>query len=317
MPVFTAWGVLESTQQPGVAHASAAARASKSPIGRSAAALKHHFSMDEPPTLEPYPGFSHREDSVEQRFDPPNSARAQWLEQMTGRPSPITGLDTVPGGDLGEESSPRRGKSCPRGTSSPSQRGASKASGGGGPPSARQRGPWHQEEAAVLKSPRAPEECLPKDAGGFQGAMPAGMYYQSGASAAALEKAAVQAAGHELPSEPLQAATSLSDEHVHRVEGAVATPRHFCPPSRRPNQAQAAAMASLTGQDPRGGRSSSRPQRGERNNGNISDSIGGGTREPGPELNLDLAGFRRARAASSGFSRARSRHRQQSTRWKI
>eukprot|EP00931_Biecheleriopsis_adriatica_P065759 TRINITY_DN40236_c0_g1_i1.p1 TRINITY_DN40236_c0_g1~~TRINITY_DN40236_c0_g1_i1.p1 ORF type:complete len:532 (+),score=45.03 TRINITY_DN40236_c0_g1_i1:21-1616(+) len=310
MPVHTRWGPLESTQYPGAMHASAAARASKPFSDRTG---KRRLPADAPGQAPA--------DADQPVPDPPNSARTYYLDSMHQR-SPIPhdpghGASSVTPPDRPSELSPRLGR--PRGSSSPGQRSASLACGQG---SARHHGvspgPWHMEEEAIKKSPRAhlsPRSAVSELDPVSTQTLPAGMHYQCGPAAAALESVAVEADGSQWPNEPLQAAIASTDDRVHPVEGSV-SPRRFCPPSKEGKEGRVPGAGE---QRPRSARSSSRTgvhkaTRGYDNPKLLLDSHAAAG-FPGPELQLDLAGFRRARAASAGFGQAALRARNH--RWRL
>lgn len=289
MPTFSRWGRLDSVRQPSIAVSVAC-------INKPEQAAPHE-------QVGPYPGFvPDSAELPEERQQAPTSARAYYLKEMN---SDGARFDTPPG----DPQTPDQHSTRPRGLS-PRQRSASWASGGG---RGRRRyngtSPWQCEEDAILKSPREPTQSMSSDAG----PMPAGMHHQAGWAAAALERAAVHAAGYKEPMEPLQLATGRSDDLIHPTEGSCVTPRNFfCPPSRNSRNYRS---SNRTG-------SQNSPNKSFSNTGsqcshsklsrNDDDDCWPGTSSPGPEL--DLPGLRRARAASSGYSRAGPRR---PARWRV
>lgn len=256
----------------------------------------------------PYPGFVPTGDGVpEERQRAPTSARTHYLKDMRS--------DGVRCDDLSSDlkHSADAHSSRPRGLS-PRQGSASWASGGNRGRHSCNMMPWQSEENAILKSPREPTQSMPADLG----PMAAGMFHQAGSAAAALGRAAVRAAGCEEPPEPLQSAVVRSDDRVHSIEASCVTPRCFVPPSRCPrdslNSSKGGCRSSPNQSFSRTGSQSS-PGESTRKHDDVNDDFTWrGASSFVPELQLDLPGVRRARAASSGYSRAGP---QRSARWRI
>lgn len=292
MPTFSRWGRLDSMRQPSVAVAVAVAGMNKA---------EQAASQEQ---VLPYPGFVPKGEEIqEERQQAPTSARAHYLKEMLSNGVRCdTQSDDMQ--NLDEHSTRPRGLS-------PRQRSASWASGGGRSRRGHRMSPWQSEENAILKSPREPTQSMSGDAG----PMPAGMHPQAGWAAAALERAAVHAAGYEEPMEPLQLATGRSDDVVHPMEGSCVTPRNFCPPSRCPrNYRSSNRTGNLSSPNKSFSIAGSQSSHGKSSHIQDDDFSWPGTSSPGPELRLDLPGLRRARAASSGYSKAGPRR---TARWRV
>lgn len=274
---------------------------------RSVSRPERAKSAEQVRQVRPYPGFVPAGEGLqEERQQAPTSARVQYLREMRSDAASFRDRSF----DLKHPENAH--SSLPRGLS-PRQGSASQASGGGRGRHSCNMFPWQSEENAILKSPREPTQSMSADSGG----MPAGMFHESGSAAAALERAAVHAAGHKEPMERLQMATLRSDELVHPMEGSCVTPRSFVPPSRRPRDYRDSSRTRCQGS---GNQSFSRigsqssPGKSSRKQDDFDDFSWPGPSSPGPELQLDLPGMRRARAASSGYSRTGPRR---IARWRI
>lgn len=208
-----------------------------------------------------------------------NSAREQYQKAMCVR-SPIAsqGDGKTSGFSLDGRSGPR-----PRGASSPSQQIASGGSARARAPTGRGYPPVNDVKDASkepLASPRSPLA---------ESGVPAGMHNRLGRIAIVNT---LDVATSEV--EILPAATRRSDDCLHGIEESRVTPRRFSLPSQRAVSRQKISTSSG------GGATSCQTPRPKvkATNGNM-------------DLKLELAGLRRARAASSGFSARRKPQRWQ------
>lgn len=264
LPLYTPWGLLESTQQPSVSCANVTA--SRAPSAK----------RQGEPVVAPY-AHAEPEAPVTPRL---NSAREQYQKAMCVR-SPMASQGD---GKTSVASLDGRSGRRPRGTSSPSQQ---IASGG----SARARGqtgrgypPVNNDVTDASKEPLASPRSPLAESG-----VPAGMHTRLGRVAIVNT---LDGATSEV--EILPAATRRSDDCLHGIEESRVTPRRFSLPSQRGVSRQKISTSSG------GGATSCQTPRPKvkATNGNM-------------DLKLELAGLRRARAASSGFSARRKPQRWQ------
>jgi len=264
LPLYTPWGLLESTQQPSVscANLTASRQSAKAP-GE---------------VVAPYAHIPDPETPVTPRTPRPNSARDHYQKAMSMR-SPLV--------DEGEERKAATGfegrsNNRPRGTSSPSQLPV-----GGSPGSARAR---HGYPPSEVKDAKGKEVITPRSPSAAD--IPAGMHTRLGRIAIAEPLDATIEVGGRTALSIIPAATRRSDDVLHGIEESRVTPRRFSLPSQR-----AVSRQKISNNIPGSNCQTPRPKV-KPTNGNA-------------DLKLELAGLRRARAASSGFSARRKPQRWQ------
>ena len=229
--------------------------------------------------VAPYAHIPDPETPATPRTPRPNSARDRYQKSMSMR-SPLV--------DEGEERKAATGfegrsNNRPRGTSSPSQLPVA-----GSPGSARARHGYPPSNE--VKDAKGKEVITPRSPSAAD--IPAGMHTRLGTIAIAEPLDATTEVGGRTALSIIPAATRRSDDVLHGIEESRVTPRRFSLPSQR-----AVSRQKISNNIPGSNCQTPRPKV-KPTNGNA-------------DLKLELAGLRRARAASSGFSARRKPQRWQ------